>query len=219
MLFLWYYFVQILKNEVDNYHLRNKSKALPHCEIQVWWTKQEQEIQTLEYLVNILGTEDNKYFMIIINPSNIQQGFDSLTSSSVKTGMLPLLKLLASIIDAIYYTYTVVRSEDVNFLVVCHLHKFASKWKEIGFSLNFLSGELDNISGSNPNASTQQLLTELLSQWSQWPTTDHPDDPELERLCDALRSGSVGLGAVANDIYRQREFLPSYISHESSLSS
>ena len=85
-----------------------------------------------------------------------------------------------------------------------NLRKHAYKWREIGSALGFEHGELENISHSSPRATTQQLLTELLSQWSQWPTADKPNAPTLERLCDALRSGMVGLGAVANDLYEQR---------------
>ncbi len=90
------------------------------------------------------------------------------------------------------------------------LHIHAAKWKEIGSSLNFHSGELENISYSG--TTPQQLLSKLLSQWTQWPTADHPDDPTMEKLHDALRSGLVGLGAVANDIYELRNFLSSFQS-------
>ena len=83
------------------------------------------------------------------------------------------------------------------------------KWKEIGLALNFLDGELKGIEHSFPRATTQQLLTELLSQWTQWPTAEHPDVPTMEVLCDALRSGLVGQGALANDIYELRYLLPS----------
>ncbi len=105
-------------------------------------------------------------------------------------------------------TGILVRSGDVNWLME-FLHKCAYRWREIGSALNFQYGELENINRSNPGATTQQLLTELLSQWSQWPTADHPDDPTIERLCDALRSGQVGLGAVANTLYELRDSLPS----------
>ena len=87
------------------------------------------------------------------------------------------------------------------------LHQYAYKWREIGQALNFRHGELLNIIHST----TQQLLTELLNQWSQWPTADHPDIPTVERLRDALRSELVGLGAVANDVYTLRSYLPSII--------
>ena len=102
-----------------------------------------------------------------------------------------------------------VRSGDVCFLA-SHLCKYAShKWREIGLALNFEDGELKGLSLSFPRYTTEQLLTELLSRWCQWPTADHSDVPTMERLCDALRSGLVGLGAQANDLYELRNFLPS----------
>ena len=90
-----------------------------------------------------------------------------------------------------------------------HLCKHAYKWKEIGLALGFLHGELEGMLQSDPRAKVQQLLVELLSQWSQWPTTGHSNVPTMERLRDALRSDLVGLGAVANDLYKLRHFLPS----------
>ena len=101
-----------------------------------------------------------------------------------------------------------MRSGDVNSLMVC-LYKHAARWRDIGSALNFQPGELENISLSIPKATPQQLLTELLSQWTQWPTDAHSENPTMERLCNALRSGLVGLGAVANDLYELRYYLPS----------
>ena len=103
----------------------------------------------------------------------------------------------------------VVKSEDVGFLVK-HLHLYASKWREIGTALDFHPGELDNIVHSLPGANVQRLLTELLGEWSQWPTATHSDLPTMERLRDALRSGLVGLGAEANTLYQKRTLLPSW---------
>ena len=105
-------------------------------------------------------------------------------------------------------TATTVRSEDVSTLM-SHLYKNSYKWWDIGTSLNFQNGELENIKQSKPGAHPQQLLNELLSQWSQWPTVDHPEDPTMERLCDALRSGLVRLGATADHLFEIRNFLPS----------
>ncbi len=101
-----------------------------------------------------------------------------------------------------------MKSGDVGFLVE-HLHLYAFKWREIGLALNFHHGELENIVHSSPGATVQQLLTELLSQWSQWPTATHSDVPTMKRLRDALRSGLVGLGAEANALYDKRTLLPS----------
>ncbi len=101
-----------------------------------------------------------------------------------------------------------VRSQDVAFLVE-HLHKYAFKWREIGTVLRFHHDELEIIFYSLPGATSQRLLRELLSQWSQWPTADHSDVPTMERLRDALQSGLVGLGAEANALYDKRTLLPS----------
>ncbi len=105
--------------------------------------------------------------------------------------------------------FTRVRSGDVCFLASYLCKNASHKWREIGLALNFLDGELKSISLSFPRATAQQLLTELLSQWSQWPTASHPDVPTMERLRDALRSGLVELGSVASDLYELRNFLPS----------
>ena len=96
----------------------------------------------------------------------------------------------------------------MNFLTG-YLYKYAYKWRDIGASLRFHLGELENIVHTYPRATPQRLLTELLHQWSQWPTAEHPQAPTMERLCDALRSGQVGLGAEANDLYATRTNLPS----------
>ena len=119
---------------------------------------------------------------------------------SVPPSFLPPLLCRGIIICVYIRTGTPVKSEDVN-LLVRHLRDHAYKWREIGSSLDFRYCEMENISHSNPRATTQQLLMELLSQWSQWPTADHPDIvPTVEKLCDALHSGLVGLGAEANDL-------------------
>ena len=46
-------------------------------------------------------------------------------------------------------------------------------------------------------------LQELLSQWVQWPTTEHPSNPTLEALCAALRSPLVGLGSLAKEVEKE----------------
>lgn len=89
----------------------------------------------------------------------------------------------------------VVKSEDIAFLME-HLHQYAYKWKEIGMALGFHPGELENIRHSAPIATVEQLLAELLRKFSQWPTDSYQVTPMLNRLCDALRSRLVGLGAV-----------------------
>ena len=97
---------------------------------------------------------------------------------------------------------------DVGF-VIDRLHMHTNKWREIGLSLDFQHAELEGIRQSSPAATTQQLLSIVLSQWAQWPMADHPNVPTMEKLCDALRSGLVGLGALANDLYKLRTCIPS----------
>ena len=97
-----------------------------------------------------------------------------------------------------------MKGEDIYFLVSV-LHRFSNKWKEIGSALGFQSGEVQGFS----QLTNAQSLQALLTQWSQWPIADHSDTPTMERLCDALRSGMVGLGATANDLYERRYNLPS----------
>jgi hypothetical protein len=46
-------------------------------------------------------------------------------------------------------------------------------------------------------------LQELLSQWVQWPTEEHQNNPTLGALCTALRSSLVGLGGLAEDIEKE----------------
>ena len=99
-----------------------------------------------------------------------------------------------------------MKEVDVNFLMK-HLHQHAYKWRDIGSSLNFHHGELENI--SQRVAKPNQYLNELLSKWSHWPTEDHSEKPTMESLCDALRSDLVGLGRESNDLYELKNFLPS----------
>ena len=46
-------------------------------------------------------------------------------------------------------------------------------------------------------------LQELLSQWVQWPTEEHQNNPTLGALCTALRSSLVGLGSLAEDVEKE----------------
>ena len=82
------------------------------------------------------------------------------------------------------------------------IHTFSSKWYLIGFCLGFLQPELETIQ-SMPHLymlAPTSFLTELLSQWIQWPTQDHPTEPTLGALCTALRSSLVGLGRLADKV-------------------
>ena len=68
--------------------------------------------------------------------------------------------------------------------------------------LGFIQPELNQI-GAMPSLFTtapKSYLTELLSQWVQWPTVKHPTKPTLSTLCEALRSSSVGLGSLAEQV-------------------
>ena len=105
---------------------------------------------------------------------------------------------------------TIMRDKDVGFLMG-YLCQHSYKWEVIGTALHFLPSELENIRHS-PQATTLKLrLKEVLCQWVQWPTTAHSQTPTMEMLCDALRSDLVGLGAVANQLYDTRNYLPSQL--------
>ena len=104
----------------------------------------------------------------------------------------------------------VVESQDVSFLMKL-LCNYAFKWEEIGTALNFTRGELQNIKHSSPIASPQQHLNQLLDEWAQWPNSGHHEVPTVKRLCDALRSNLVRLGAEANKLHERRYSLPSQL--------
>ena len=79
----------------------------------------------------------------------------------------------------------------------------AAKWREIGTSLGFLQGELDNIQ-SKPMLFMQapsSYLNEMLSEWYQWAPGDgrgSKDFATLGALKNAMRQ--AGLGKAANDL-------------------
>ena len=103
---------------------------------------------------------------------------------------------------------TVVAEEDVSFLLE-KLSDYAYKWKDIGRALGFSHGEVKNINQGLPKGDPSECFVEILNKWSQWPTTRHEEKPTLERLCEALRTTAVGLGAAANDLYSGKNDLPS----------
>ena len=103
-----------------------------------------------------------------------------------------------------------VENQDVSFLVK-FLCNHAFKWEGIGTALNFQHGELQNIKHSSPIASPQQHLNQFLDTWAQWPNSSHHEVPTVKRLCDALRSNLVGLGAEANKLHERRYSLPSQL--------
>ena len=82
------------------------------------------------------------------------------------------------------------------------IHTFSSKWDLIGIVLGFAPSELENIKNmpSLFMKAPTSFLTELLSQWVQWPTLSHPTKPTLRALCTSLRSSLVGLGSLADKV-------------------
>ena len=85
------------------------------------------------------------------------------------------------------------------------LQSYSYKWNPIGLSLGFTQHELNTIFGMLRLLveAPVSYLQELLSQWVQWPTTEHPSNPTLEALCTALRSPLVGLGSLAKEVERE----------------
>ena len=86
------------------------------------------------------------------------------------------------------------------------LSDYASQWILIGIQLGFRKGELDNIE-ANPNlrkTAPLSWLDSMLCKWFQWAPGDERGSEvvaTLEDLKTALRSRSVGLGAVAQDLH------------------
>ena len=106
-------------------------------------------------------------------------------------------------------THAIVKDVDVCFLME-NLCRYSSQWKNIGMSLNFLPGELENIDHNNQKV--EQCLKEVLCQWVQWPTASHSQPPAMKTLLDALRSDLVKCGAAANQL--ERSCLPSASQHD-----
>ena len=85
------------------------------------------------------------------------------------------------------------------------LWSYSNKWEMIGLGLGFIQRELSIISGMPKLfvGAPVSYLQELLSQWVQWPTADHPSHPTLGALCIALRSSLVGLGSLAEELEKE----------------
>jgi hypothetical protein len=85
------------------------------------------------------------------------------------------------------------------------LQSYSYKWNPIGLNLGFTQHELNNISATPTllNGATVSYLQELLSQWIQWPTEEHQNNPTLGALCTALRSSLVGLGGLAEEVEKE----------------
>ena len=85
------------------------------------------------------------------------------------------------------------------------IHNFSDKWHEIGLGLGFAPSELNLIS-RNPSlfmSAPASFLTQLLSQWVQWPSVNHRTKPTLGALCETLRSSLVRLGSLAEEVERE----------------
>ena len=82
------------------------------------------------------------------------------------------------------------------------LQSYSYKWNPIGLSLGFTQHELSTIFCMLKLyvGSPVSYLQELLSQWVQWPTQEHQNNPTIEALCTALRSSLVGLGSLAEEV-------------------
>ena len=85
------------------------------------------------------------------------------------------------------------------------LQSYSYKWNPIGLNLGFTPHELSTISSMLMLlvGAPVSYLQELLSQWVQWPTNEHPNNPTLEALCAALQSPLVGLGSLAKDVEKE----------------
>ena len=82
------------------------------------------------------------------------------------------------------------------------IHPYSTKWYAIGLGLGFTESELTQISSKSLLLMTAptSYLTELLNQWAQWPTGNHPMKPTLQALCMTLRSSLVGLKSLAKKV-------------------
>jgi hypothetical protein len=85
------------------------------------------------------------------------------------------------------------------------LQSYSYKWNPIGLSLGFTQHELNTIFGMLKLmvGVPVSYLQELLSQWIQWPTEEHQNNPTLGALCTALRSSLVGLGGLAEEVEKE----------------
>ena len=132
-------------------------------------------------------------------------------ATSTSLPVASFTKLTVCIIIIIIFIGDItLRDKDVVYLMG-YLCQYSYKWEVIGTALHFLPGELENIRHSPQVITPQQRLNAVLCQWVQWPTTAHSQTPTMEMLRDALRSDLVGLGAVANQLYDARNYLPSQL--------
>ena len=83
------------------------------------------------------------------------------------------------------------------------LGNHSNKWDAIGGALKFLPGELNTIGADLTlmvKDAPRSYLKRMLELWVMWPNEEHDIKPNLSSLCKALRSGTVGLGALAIDV-------------------
>ena len=83
------------------------------------------------------------------------------------------------------------------------LGNHSSKWNGIGTALGFLPGELNTIEADLTlmvKDAPRSYLKRVLEKWVEWPNDEHDIKPTLSSLCKALRSGLVGLGALATKV-------------------
>lgn len=114
------------------------------------------------------------------------------------------------------YIFTAVASaaertltENDVFALLNLMRNFSDKWYDIGIGLGFAPSELNQIR-SKPSLFMEapvSFLTQLLSQWVQWPTARNHSKPTVRLLCAALRSSLIGLGALAESV--EAEMKPS----------
>lgn len=78
------------------------------------------------------------------------------------------------------------------------LAPYASKWKNIGLQLGFTVSQLETIYSSHPGQNTMDYLRSMLSKWTHSPI--HGKYATLEDLSSALRSNTVCLGTVADEL-------------------
>lgn len=87
--------------------MENNSKEVPHCEIKASWMRPEEEIQTLEYSVTMVGATEEKFFKIQICPSDYRQMFDFLAHpalNGIATGIIIASSLLLESIKFVWAT-------------------------------------------------------------------------------------------------------------------
>lgn len=91
------------------------------------------------------------------------------------------------------------------------LVKHSHMWDMVGISLGFAPSELQYIRSMPLLLASAPLsfFNELLRQWVNWPTLNHPTIPTLGAFITSLRSSIVGLGSQA-DVVENHCYLVDY---------